>query len=154
MLLFLVIASVLISCDSHRKFIKKQEVASVPHDQYQRIIKLYNPEGMPDKTLAGLVFVKKGAKICTNYPREETIKSLDELESIEKHAYPDFTTYAIQVGKEIFGFIAIPVEYNVNVWETKKNNECQFKVDIVIPHTIKGIGGPFLGPGGIVPAKP
>jgi len=138
-------ALTLIGCNGYSTLIKKQEVASIPEDQYERIIKLYNPEGMPDKTLAGLVFIKKGASVCTNYSREVIIKSLNELELMEKHAYPFFSTYAIKVGEETFGFIAVDVDYRVYIWENKKNTECQYKVDIVLPENTQGSTGGVKG---------
>ena len=150
-----VLALLIISgCNGYNNFIKKQEVANIPEDQYERIIKLSNPEGSPDKTLAGLIFIKKGAKVCSNYPREETIRSLNELELMEIHAYPFFSTYAIKVGEEIFGYIAIPVDYRANIWENKNNAECQFKVDIIMSEATKGSIGPFSGSGGIIPGSP
>ena len=51
----------LISCSGYNTMIKKLEVKSIPEDKYERIIKLSNPEGMPDRSLAGLIFIKKGA---------------------------------------------------------------------------------------------
>ncbi len=87
--------------------IKKHEVKEIPEIQFERIIKLYNPEGVPDKTLAGVVFIKKDAKVCTDFPREITIKSLDELDPVEKQTYTQLSNYAIKSGEEIFGFVAI-----------------------------------------------
>jgi len=60
------------------------EVKEVPPGHYETIIKLNDPEGIPDKTLAGLVFIKKGANVCTDFPRQEIIKSLDELTNDRK----------------------------------------------------------------------
>jgi hypothetical protein len=131
----------LISCSGYNTMIKKLEVKSIPEDKYERIIKLSNPEGAPDRSLAGLIFIKKGAGVCTNYPRQEIITSLDELNMMEQHAYPSFSTYAIKVGEETFGFIAIPLGYRANIWENIKNTECQFKVDIVLPEDTKGNSG-------------
>jgi hypothetical protein len=145
--------TVLISCSGYNTLVKKQEVESIPEDKYERIIKLSNPEGMPDRSLAGLIFIKKGAGVCSNYPREEIITSLEELELMEKNAYRSFSAYAIKAGEEIFGFIAIPLGYRANIWENTKNTECRFLVDIVVPENSRGTSGPFLG-GGILNASP
>lgn len=71
----------------------------IPEIHFERIIKLYNPEGVPDKTLAGVVFIKKDAKVCTAFPREITIKSLDELDPVEKQTYTQLSKYAIKPGE-------------------------------------------------------
>jgi hypothetical protein len=131
-------ASALVGCGGYNTLIKMPKVNAIPGDQYERIIKLYNPEGEPDKTLAGLVFIKKGAKVCTDYPREVNIKSLDELETLEKQAYPYFTNYVIKVGDETLGFVSIAVEYNVNLWENKKDEDCNYKVQLVSPFDREG----------------
>jgi hypothetical protein len=68
-----------ISCSGYSTIVKMQEVNKIPSDQYARIVKLNNPDGAPNKTFAGLVFIRKGASVCTDYPREETIKTIDEL---------------------------------------------------------------------------
>ncbi|PKN69253.1 MAG: hypothetical protein CVU54_10945 [Deltaproteobacteria bacterium HGW-Deltaproteobacteria-12] len=143
----------LIGCSGYHTQIKKPEVKSIPEDKYERIIKLSNPEGEPDRSLAGLIFIKKGAGVCTNYPREESITSLEELQIMEKSSYRFFSTYAIKVGEETFGFIAIPLGYRANIWENKKNTECRFLVDIVLPESTKGNSGPFTG-GGIFNVSP
>ena len=44
---------VLINCSSYNTIVKMPEVNKVPPGQYERIIKLNDPEGIPDKTLAG-----------------------------------------------------------------------------------------------------
>jgi hypothetical protein len=142
----------LVGCAGYHTIIKNQEVNNIPEDKYERIIKLDNPEGVPYNTLAGVVFIKKGAKVCTNYPREEDIESLAKLGVMEKQAYPFFSTYAIKVGEEIFGFIAIPVDYRVLIWEDKKNDECRFMVDIIQPES-KGRSFPSID-GGILPGAP
>jgi hypothetical protein len=139
------LALTLIGCSGYNTIIKKLAVESIPEDKYERIIKLNNPDGMPDKTLAGLIFIKKGAKVCTNYPREEVITSLDELPVMEKNAYRFLSTYAIKVGEKTFGFIAIPLDYRAIIWENTKNTECQFKVDIILPQNTKGSSGPSVG---------
>jgi len=129
----------MVGCSSYN-IIRKQEVPSIPSGQYKRIIKLANPEGTPDRTLAGVVFIKKGAKVCTDYPREETIKSIDEMELREKQAYSYFRNYAIKAGDEIFGFVSIPADYGTNIWENKKNADCKYKVEIILPKSTKGTG--------------
>ncbi len=143
----------LIGCSGYSTIIKKYEVTDIPNTQFERIIKLYNPEGSPDKTLAGVVFIKKGAKVCTDYPREVTIKSLDELDIVERQTYPYFSNYAIKVGDEIFGFVALSMDYRANIWEIIKDAECKYKVEIILPRSVKGTsgGGPDPGAGVGVP---
>ncbi len=131
-------ALVLINCGGYITIIKMLEVNEIPGGQYERIIKLYNPEGISDKTLVGLVFIKKGAKVCTDYPREETIKSLDELTMMERHSYQYFSNYAIKVGGKTFGFVALPIDYRANLWENKKDEGCKYKVQIILPYSVDG----------------
>ena len=127
--------------------IQKQEVSGVPSAQYERIIKLDNPQGTPDKTLAGLVFIKKGAKVCTDYYREETIKSLDDLAPMEKNAFNYFSNYAIKAGNETFGFVSIPIENRIVIWENKKDSDCLYKVQIILPESTKENDGTGMGIG-------
>jgi hypothetical protein len=137
----------LVGCGGYGTIIKKHEVTDIPNIQFERIIKLYNPEGIPDKTLTGVVFIKKGAKVCTDYPREETIKSLDELDMVEKQVYTRFSNYAIKIGDEIFGFFSIAQDYRANIWENIKDEDCKYKVQIIIPERVKGTGDSGLDPG-------
>ncbi len=46
-------ALVLINCGGYGTIIKMQGVNEIPDGKYERIIKLYNPEGISDKTLVG-----------------------------------------------------------------------------------------------------
>jgi hypothetical protein len=137
----------LVGCGGYGTIIKKYEVTEIPSIQFERIIKLYNPEGIPDKTLTGVVFIKKGAKVCTDYPREETIKSLDDLDMVEKQVYTRYSHYAIKVGDEIFGFFSIAQDYRANIWENIKDEDCKYKVQIIIPERVKGTGDSGLDPG-------
>ena len=137
----------LVGCSGYGTIIKKHEVTDIPNIQFERIIKLYNPEGIPDKTLAGVVFIKKGAKVCTDYPREMAIKSLDELDMVEKQVYTRFSNYAIKAGDEIFGFVSIAQDYRANIWENIKDEDCKYKVQIIIPESVKGTSGGGLDPG-------
>ena len=105
------------------------EVNEVPSGHYE-IIKLYDPEGLPDKTLAGLVFIKKGASVCTDYPRQEIIKSLDELTMTEKNSYRYFSNYAITAEIETLGFVSIPIEYIAILWKNEKDENCKYKVQV------------------------
>jgi len=122
-------ALVLISCSSYNMIVKMPEVNEVPSGHYE-IIKLYNPEGLPDKTLAGLVFIKKGANVCTDYPRQEIIKSLDELTMTEKNSYRYFSNYAITAEVETLGFVSIPIEYRAILWKNEKDENCKYKVQV------------------------
>jgi hypothetical protein len=131
-------ALVLINCGGYSTIIKMQEVNEIPVGKYERIIKLYNPEGISDKTLVGLVFIKKGAKVCTDYPREETIKSLDELTMMERHSYQYFSNYAVKVGVKTFGFVSLPIDYQTNLWENNKDENCKYKVQIILPYSPNG----------------
>mgnify|MGYP000048520755 CR=1 FL=1 len=136
----------LAGCASFGTVIAKHEVKEIPALPYERIIRLYNPEGVPDKTLAGIVFIKKGAKVCTDFAREVNIASLDELDSVERQTYTRFSKYAIKSGEEIFGYVAIAYDYRVNLWENLKDENCQYKVQIVIPNTeVKGTTGAGVG---------
>lgn len=136
----------------HSTIIKRHEVADIPDIPFTRITKLYNPEGTPDKTLAGLVFIMGEAKICTDYPREENIKNLEELDMVEKQTYKYFNNYVIKAGDQIFGYVAVPIDYRMNIWENLKDEKCRYKVQIIEPEKIKGnngIGTGFgPGPGG------
>jgi hypothetical protein len=120
----------LINCSGFGTIVKMPEVKEVPAGTYERIIKLNNPEAMPDKTFAGLVFIKKGASVCTDYPREEIIKSLDELTVMERNSYLFFSNYAISKDGRTFGFVSIPLEYIVTLWENEKDENCKYKVQI------------------------
>ncbi|MFA5321335.1 MAG: hypothetical protein WC373_01570 [Smithella sp.] len=145
------IALAFMGCSGYNTIIKMREVKDVPADSYERIIKLYNPGGSQDKTLAGLVFIRKGASVCTDYPREEIIKSVDELAMMEKDAYRYSSHYAIEAGGRTFGFVSVPVEYNVMLWENAKDENCQYKVQIIsIDQERSDIDGgiPGVGPGG------
>jgi len=127
------------------------EVQNVPAGQYGRIIKLNNFSAAPDKTFAGLVFVKKGASVCTDYPREEIIKSLDELSMMEKNAYRYFSNYKIAAGGKTYGFVSIPVEYQATLWENEKDETCKYKVQITWlgnEHNDNGGEIPQVGRGG------
>ncbi len=122
-----------IGCGGFGTIIKMPEVKEVPAGQYARIIKLNNSMDAPDKAFAGLVFIKKGASVCTDYPREEIIKSLDDLTIIEKNSYRYFSNYAIKAGGEIFGFVSLPIDYSAMLWEDEKNENCKYKVQIIRP---------------------
>jgi hypothetical protein len=106
------------------------KVKEVPPGQYERIIKLNDPEGIPYKTLAGLVFIKKGANVCTDYPRQEIIKSLDELTMTEKNSYRYFSNYVITAEDETLGFVSIPIEYRAFLWKNEKDENCKYKVQV------------------------
>jgi hypothetical protein len=121
---------VLISCSGYNKIVKMPEVNEVPPGQYERIIKLNDPEGIPDKTIAGLVFIKKGANVCTDYPRQEIIKSLDELTMTEKNSYRYFSNYAITTEIETLGFVSIPIEYRAILWKNEKDENCKYEVQV------------------------
>ncbi|MBN1473908.1 MAG: hypothetical protein JW914_04775 [Syntrophaceae bacterium] len=138
----------LAGCASFGTVIAKHEVKEIPDLPYERIIRLYNPEGVPDKTLAGVVFIKKGAKVCTDFPREIIIKSLDELDPVEKQTYTSFSKYVIKSSEEIFGYAAIAHDYRVNFWENLKDENCHYKVQIVIPEpAVRGTTGAGVGIG-------
>ena len=122
-----------VGCSSYSTIIKMKEIKEVPGGQYERIIRLNNPEGISYKKLAGLVFIKKGTKICTDYPREETLKSLEDLTMMEKTSSRYFINYAIEVGGETFGFVSLPVSYSAILWENKKE-DCKYKVQIILPY--------------------
>lgn len=124
-------ALVLINCGGFGTIVRMPEVKEVPAGPYERIIKLNNPGGAPDKTLAGLVFIRKGASVCTDYPREEIIKSVDELAMTEQNAYRYFSSYAIEAGGKTFGFVSIPIDYRVILWENEKDENCKYKVQII-----------------------
>jgi len=132
-------ALILTGCSSYRTLIEKKEIASIPEGRYERIIKLNNPDGAPFKTLGGVVFVKEGARVCTDYPREETIKSLDDLEMMEKHAYRSFSLYAIEADGTIFGYFAIPLENRALIYKNSKDEGCIYKVVIIEPEPPSGI---------------
>ena len=135
-------------CASFGTVIKKHEVKEIPEIQFERIIKLYNPEGVPDKTLAGVVFIKKDASVCTDFAREVTIRGLDELERLERQAFITLSKYAIKSGEEIFGYVAIAIDYRVNLWENLKDENCRYKIQIVIPEpATRGTTGASFGIG-------
>ena len=123
-------ALVLISCSGYSTIVKMPEVKEVPPGHYETIIKLNDPEGIPDKTLAGLVFIKKGASVCTDFPRQEIIKSLDELTMTEKNSYRFFSNYAMTTEVETLGFVSIPVEYITILWKNEKDENFKYKVQV------------------------
>lgn len=144
-------ALALISCGGFGTIVKMPVVKEVPAGQYERIIKLNNPEGAPDKKIAGFVFIKKGANVCTDYPRQEIIKSLDELTMMEKNAYRYFSNHVIEAGGKTFGFVSIPIDYRIILWENEKDENCQYKVQIISINRERGAIGeeiPRVGPGG------
>jgi len=143
------IFSLLVGCAGMGAVIKKHEVAEIPALPYERIIRLYNPEGFPDKTLAGVVFIKKNARVCTDFAREVDIKSLDDLDPVERQTYTTFSTYAIKGGEEIFGYVAIAQDYRLNFWENLKDENCRYKVQVIIPEPpVRGNTGVGIGIGG------
>ena len=131
-------ALALINCGGFGAIVNMPAIKDVPAGQYERIIKLNNPVAAPDRTFAGLVFIKKGAKVCTDYPREETIKSLDELTMMERHSYQYFSNYTIKVGVKTFGFVSLPIDYQTNLWENNKDENCKYKVQIILPYSPNG----------------
>lgn len=139
---------VLAGCAGMGTVIKKHEVAEIPSLAYERIIRLYNPEGFPDKTLAGVVFIKKGAKVCTDFAREVNIRSLDELDAVERQTYSRFSMYAIKTGEEIFGYAAIAPDYRVHFWGNLNDANCRYKVQIIVPEpAVRGNTGVGVGIG-------
>jgi hypothetical protein len=141
----------LISCSGLGTIIRMPEVKEVPEAQYERIIKLNNPMAAPDKIFAGLVFVKKGASVCTDYPRQEIIKSLDDLTIMEKKSHRYFSHYAIEAGGKTLGFVSLPIEYHAILWENKQDENCKYKVQIIpLDKENNDIGEeiPKAGPGG------
>jgi hypothetical protein len=127
----------LIGCSGY-SVLPKQQAPDIPNVRYERIIKLYNPEGIPDKTLAGIVHVTGKATVCTDYPREETIKSLDDLTAMEKLAFANFQNYAIKDGEELLGYVSISISYRANIWRNKKDPICKYKVQIIMPERSMG----------------
>ena len=122
----------MMGCSGHG-IIQKQEVSGIPDAPFERIIKLENPEGTPDKTLAGVVHIVGKAAVCTDYPRQRVIKSLHDLEEIEKKAFAHFQNYAIRDNNETLGYVSIPVEYGANVWLREKDPACKYSVQILPP---------------------
>lgn len=113
--------------------IQKQLVADIPEGRYERIIRLANPEGLPDRTLAGIVHVTGRAAVCTDYPREEIIRSLDDLPVMEKKAYAYFDHYVIRDGGETLGYVSLQIGYRAFIWANEKDPQCRYKVQIVLP---------------------
>ena len=123
-------ALVVIGCSGYNTIVKMPEVNEVPSGHYETIIKLNDPEGILDKTLAGLVFIKKGANVCTDYARQEIIKSIDELTMTEKNSYRYFSNYVITAEVETLGFVSIPIEYRAILWKNEKDENCKYKVQV------------------------
>jgi len=113
--------------------LQKQEVSRIPDAPYERIIHLENPEGAPDRTLAGVVHATGKATVCADYPRQRVIKSLDDLEKPEKQAFAHFQNYAIRDGDETLGYVSVPVEYGVNIWRRDTDPVCKYSVQILPP---------------------
>ena len=138
-LLFVLCLFLLLSCAGY-SVLPKSDIEAVPHGVYSRIIKLYNPDGMPENTLAGVVHVIGGASVCTDHPREERINSLDDLDILEKKAFPYFRTYVIEDGGATLGYVSIPVEYRVNLWRNDKPDAtCRYTVQIILPQRGRGL---------------
>ncbi len=122
-------ALVLVKC-GFADLIKMPTVREVPAGQYQQIIRLNNPAAMPDETLAGLIFIEKGASVCTDYPRQEIIQNIDELTMMEKRSASFFSTYAIAADGKTFGYVSLPVDYKAMLWQNEQDEACRFKVQI------------------------
>jgi len=120
----------LMGCGGFGNIVKMPEIKEVPTGTYEHIIKLNNPAAVSDKAFAGLIFIKKGASVCTDYPRQEIIKSLNELTMMERNSCLFFSNYAIASGGKTFGFVSVPVEYTVMLWENEKDEDCKYKVQI------------------------
>lgn len=118
--------------------LQKQEVSGIPDSPYERIIKLENPEGAPDRTLAGVVHVTGKATVCVDFPRQRVIKSLDDLEKPEKQAFAHFQNYAIHDGDETLGYVSLPVEYGANLWRRDTDPVCKYSVQILPPRRQPG----------------
>jgi hypothetical protein len=127
----------IIGCSGYT-VIRKLEVPAVPDAGYERIIKLDNPEGNPDKTLAGVVHVTGRATVCTDYPRELIIKSLDDLTEMEKRDFLYFQNYVIKDGDEILGYVSVPIDYRAIIWRIEKDPSCKYKVQIIFPSRTMG----------------
>jgi hypothetical protein len=120
------------SCSGYG-ILQKQEVSGIPDASYERIIKLENPEGAPDKTLAGIVHVTGKETVCADFPRQRVIQSLDDLEKPERQALAHFQNYAIRDGDETLGYVSVPVEYGVNIWRRDNDPVCKYSVQILPP---------------------
>lgn len=127
---------VMLSCGG--SLVRKQAVSEVPDVKYQRIIKLDNPDGQPDRTLAGLVHVTGRATVCTDYPREVMIQGIDDLTFMERQAFPFFLNYVIQDGQETIGYVSIPVDYRIVIWRREEDPQCQYKIQIILPERSMG----------------
>jgi hypothetical protein len=129
----------LIGCSGYR-IIPKHTVPGVPDAGYERIIKLHNPEGLPENSLAGIVHITGKATVCTDYPRQEIINSLDDLSLMEKLAYPYLQVYAVKDGAVIFGYVSVAIDYRVNIWRNENAPDCRYKIQIVMPE--RSFGSP------------
>lgn len=126
-----------IGCSGY-SVMRNQTVPEIPDARYERMIKLDNPDGQPDRTLAGLIHVTGRATVCTDYPREVVIYSYDDLTFMEKQAYPFYQNYLIQDGQETIGYVSIPVDYRVVIWRRQQDPQCQYKVGIIMP--VRSVG--------------
>lgn len=122
----------IMGCSGH-SVIRKQAVPEVPAARYERIIKLDNPDGQPDRTLAGLVHATGRATVCTDYPREVMINGFDDLTFMERQAFPFYLHYVIQDGQETIGYVSIPVDYRIVIWRKQDDPQCKYKVEIIMP---------------------
>jgi len=113
--------------------IREQAVPGIPPGKYSHIIRLYNPEGEPERSLAGLVISTGSATVCSDYPREIIIKSLDELPLMEKKAFPYFNNYVIRDKDEIVGYVSLQIGYRTVIWRTAKDPACAYRAQIVLP---------------------
>ncbi len=57
---------------------------------------------------------------------------------MEGHSYQYFSNYAIKVGVKTFGFVSLPIDYQPNLWENKKDENCKYKVQIILPYSGDG----------------
>ncbi|HNY49347.1 MAG TPA: hypothetical protein PLV50_02915 [Smithella sp.] len=121
----------LINCGSFGSVIKMPAVNEVPTGHYERIIKLNNPAAAPNETLAGLIFIKEGTSVCTDYPRQENIKSIDELTMMEKRSFNFFSNYTIEAEGRTFGYVSVPVDYKAILWRMEKDGDCRYKVQLM-----------------------
>jgi hypothetical protein len=116
-----------------QQIVQEQATPDIPQGSYASIIKLDNPDGAPERTLAGIVHVTGRATVCTDYPREVIIKSLDDLPAIEREAFANFQHYIIRDAGEIQGYVSLPVGYRSLIWRNENDPPCAYRVQIIPP---------------------
>ena len=119
-------------CAASGKIIKSEEVKSIPNKKFEKIIALRLPEGEPINPYAGFVYIERGGKISTDYPREVFLSNLDGLlkhEQLSRTYHMGKFIIKDSEGK-VRGYYEILPDYTAVIWERKDD----ILLQVVIPY--------------------